>query len=125
MNPQGLPNKGGRVGLYVTVDNVTIRGEGADRTRLAANGTIPEYGTVVLFGHRSGFSDADFRVTPVTANAWMGTNTIAVTDASRFAVGDVITIDMLDGAASPVGSIELNNSFLWFRDAQYFKRQPT
>ena len=125
VNPQGLPNKGGRVGLYVTVDNVTIRGEGADRTRLAANGTIPEYGTVVLFGHRSGFSDADFRVTPVTANAWMGTNTIAVTDASRFAVGDVITIDMLDGAASPVGSIELNNSFLWFRDAQYFKRQPT
>ena len=125
VNPQTLPNKGGRVGIYVTVDNVTIRGEGADRTRLAANGTIPEYGTVVLFGHRSGFSDADFRVTPVTANAWMGTNTIAVTDASRFAVGDVITIDMLDGAASPVGSIELNNSFLWFRDAQYFKRQPT
>ena len=36
---------------------------GRDRTRLAANGTIPEYGTVVLFGHRSGFSDADFRVT--------------------------------------------------------------
>src|SRR5678815_858741 len=41
VNPQSLPNKGGRVGLYVTVDNVTIRGEGADRTRLAANGTIP------------------------------------------------------------------------------------
>ena len=66
VNPQSLPNKGGQVGLYVTVDNVTIRGEGADRTRLAANGTIPDYGTVVLFGHRGGFSDADFRVTAVT-----------------------------------------------------------
>src|SRR5262245_42491747 len=125
VNPQNLPNKGGRVGLYVTVDNVTIRGEGADRTRLVANGTIPEYGTVVLFGHRSGFSDADFRVTAVTANAWMGTSTVAVADASRFAVGDVVTIDMLDGAASPVGSVQFNNSFLWFYDAQYFKRQPT
>ncbi len=71
VNPQTLPNKGGRVGLYVTVDNVTIRGEGPDQTHLVANGTIPEYGTVVLFGHRSGFSDADFRVVAVTGNAWM------------------------------------------------------
>ena len=125
VNPQSLPSKGGRVGLYVTVDNVTIRGEGADRTRLAANGTIPEYGTVVLFGHRSGFSDADFRVTAVTSNAWMSTNTVAVADASRFAVGDVITIDMLDGAAAPVGSVQMNNGFLWFYDAVYFKRQPS
>jgi len=125
VNPQNLPNKGGRVGLYVTADNVTIRGDGADRTRLVANGTIPEYGTVVLFGHRSGFSDADFRVTAVTANAWMGTNTVAVSDASRFAVGDVITIDMLDGAAAPVGNVQFNSGFLWFYDGQYFKRQPT
>ena len=125
VNPQNLPSKGGRVGLYVTADNVTIRGDGADRTRLVANGTIPEYGTVVLFGHRSGFSDADFRVTAVTANAWMGTNTVAVSDASRFAVGDVITIDMLDGAAAPVGSVQFNSGFLWFYDGQYFKRQPT
>jgi len=125
VNPQTLPNKGGQVGLYVTVDNVTIRGEGADRTRLAANGTIPDYGTVVLFGHRSGFGDADFRVTSVTSNAWMGTNTVAVADASRFAVGDVVTIDMLDGAAQQVGSVQMNMGFLWFYDAQYFKRQPT
>ncbi|RPH70145.1 MAG: hypothetical protein EHM78_12495 [Myxococcaceae bacterium] len=125
VNPQSLPNKGGRVGLYVTVDNVTIRGEGADRTRLVANGTIPEYGTVVLFGHRGGFNDGDFRVTAVTANAWMGTNTIAVTDASRFAVGDVITIDMLDGPATATGSVQLNASFVWFYDGEYFKRQPS
>jgi hypothetical protein len=125
VNPQNLPNKGGRVGLYVTVDNVTIRGEGADRTRLVANGTIPEYGTVVLFGHRGGFSDADFRVTAVTSNAWMGTNTIPVTDASRFAVGDVITIDMLDGPATATGSVQLNATFLWFYDGEYFKRQPS
>jgi hypothetical protein len=125
VNPQSLPNKGGQVGLYVTVDNVTIRGEGADRTRLAANGTIPDYGTVVLFGHRGGFSDADFRVTAVTSNAWMSTNTIEVADASRFDVGDVITIDMLDGPATQVGSVQLNTGFLWFYDGQYFKRQPS
>ncbi|HET9035976.1 MAG TPA: hypothetical protein VFN45_07215 [Myxococcaceae bacterium] len=125
VNPQGLPNKGGQVGLYVTVDNVTIRGEGADRTRLAANGTIPDYGTVVLFGHRGGFNDGDFRVTSVVGNAWMSTNTIQVADASRFAVGDVITIDMLDGPAIPTGSVQLNASFLWFYDGVYFKRQPS
>ena len=125
VNPQTLPSKGGRVGLYVTVDNVTLRGEGADTTRLVANGTIPEYGTVVLFGHRTGFSDADFRVVPVTGNAWMWTNTVPVADASRFAVGDVITIDMLDGPAKAVGAIQFNGNYLWFYDAQYFKRQPT
>ncbi|HZX41127.1 MAG TPA: hypothetical protein VFE93_04760 [Myxococcaceae bacterium] len=125
VNPQTLPNKGGRVGLYVTVDNVTIRGEGADRTRLVANGTIPEYGTVVLFGQRNGFSDADFRVTAVTGNAWMGTTDVPVADASRFAVGDVITIDSLDGPAKAVGSVQMNGDYIWFYDAQYFKRQPS
>ena len=125
VNPQGLPNKGGRVGLYVTVDNVTIRGEGADRTRLVASSTIPEYGTVVLFGHRSGFSDADFRVTAVTGNAWMGTSTVPVADASRFTVGDVVTIDMLDGPPQTVGGVRFNGEIIWFYDAQYFKRQPT
>ena len=124
VNPQGLPNKGGRVGLYVTVDNVTIRGEGADRTRLVANGTIPEYGTVVLFGHRTGFSDADFRVTAVTDNAWKGTTNVPVADASRFAVGDVVTIDTLDGPPKAVGSVQFNHDYIWFYDAQYFKRQP-
>src|SRR5262249_49575996 len=124
VNPQTLPNKGGRVGLYVTVDNVTIRGEGADRTRLAANGTIPEYGTVVLFGHRTGFSDADFQVTSVTTNAWMGTNTVGVADASRFTVGDVITIDCVDGPAKQVGNVMMNGDYIWFYDGQYFKRQP-
>src|SRR5262249_22175406 len=88
-------------------------------------GTIPEYGTVVLFGHRNGFSDVDFHVTAVTSNAWMGTTTVAVADGTRFAVGDVITIDMLDGAAVPMGSVQLNSSFLWFYDGQYFKRQPS
>jgi hypothetical protein len=125
VNPQTLPSKGGRVGLYVTVDNVTIRGEGADRTRLVANGTIPEYGTVVLFGQRNGFSDADFRVTAVTGNAWMGTTDVPVADASRFAVGDVITIDSLDGPAKAVGSVQMNGDYIWFYDAQYFKRQPS
>ena len=43
-------------------DNVTIRGEGADRTRLVANGTIPDYGTVVLFGHRGGTPTPSFDV---------------------------------------------------------------
>jgi len=124
VNPQTLPSKGGLVGLYVTVDNVTIRGEGADRTRLAANGTIPDYGTVVLFGHRNGFSDADFHVTAVTTNAWMGTNTVAVADASRFAVGDIITIDCVDGPAKQVGGVMMNGDYIWFYDAQYFKRQP-
>jgi hypothetical protein len=124
VNPQTLPSKGGQVGLYVTVDNVTIRGEGADRTRLAANGTIPDYGTVVLFGHRNGFADADFHVTSVTTNAWMGTNTVAVADASRFAVGDVITIDCVDAPAKQVGSVMMNGDYIWFYDGQYFKRQP-
>ena len=124
VNPQQLPNKGGRVGLYVTADNVTLRGEGPDSTRLVANGTIPEYGTVVLFGHRTGFSDADFRVVPVTGNAWMWTNTVPVADATKFAVGDVITIDMLDGPAKAVGAVQFNGEFMWFYDAQYFKRQP-
>ncbi len=125
VNPQTLPNKGGRVGLYVTADNVTLRGEGPDQTHLVANGTIPEYGTVVLFGHRTGFSDADFRVVAVTGNAWMWTTNVPVADASRFAVGDVITIDMLDGPAKAVGSVQFNGDFMWFYDGQYFKRQPT
>src|SRR4029453_13933642 len=76
-------------------------------------------------GHRGGFNDGDFRVTAVTGNAWMSTNTIPVADASRFAVGDVITIDMLDGPAIPTGSVQLNASFVWFYDGVYFKRQPS
>jgi len=130
VNPQTLPNKGGQVGLYITVDNLTLRGEGPDRTRVVANGTIPNYGSVVLLGHRSGFSDADFRVTGVVGNAWRGTNTVVVSDASRFQVGDVITIDQLDGAPTSVSSADgtatMNgNQLIWFYDGVYLKRQPS
>ena len=44
VNPQQLPNAGGQVGIYVRGDNVTIRGEGANVTRIVANGTIPTTG---------------------------------------------------------------------------------
>ncbi len=53
------------------------------------------------------------------------TTNVRVADASRFAVGDVITIDMLDGPAKAVGAVQFNGEFMWFYDAQYFKRQPT
>ncbi len=46
-------------------------------------------------------------------------------NGAGFAVGDVVTIDMLDGAAVKTGSIYLNGGYLWFYDGQYFKRQPT
>src|SRR5690349_21115271 len=78
VNRQQLPNAGGQVGIYVRVDNVTIRGEGADTTRLVANGTIPEYGSVILFGHRSGTGDASFGVQNLTAGAARGATTISV-----------------------------------------------
>jgi hypothetical protein len=115
---------GSGIGLYVKVDNVTIRGEGADTTRIAANGTINNYGTVVLFGHRTGNSDADFAVQNVTADALKGSRTIQVANASAYLVGDVITIDHVDGAAAAVGPAYFNGGYIWFYDAQYFKRQP-
>src|SRR5713101_8034549 len=115
---------GNGIGLYVKVDNVTIRGEGADTTRIAANGTINNYGTVVLFGHRTGSSDADFAVQNVTADASRGSRTIQVANASAYVVGDVITIDHVDGAATAVGPALFNGGYIWFYDAQYFKRQP-
>jgi hypothetical protein len=123
VNPQF--NSGGQVGIYVKVDNVTIRGEGADQTRIAANGTINNYGTVVLFGHRTGSSDASFVVQNVTDNAWKGTNTVQVANASVYAVGDVIAIDEVDASATANGPIYFNGNYVWFYDAQYFKRQPT
>ena len=112
------------MGIYVTVDNVTIRGEGADRTRLSANGTIHQLGTVVLFGHRPA------RVTPpstkaITADASRGATQIQVASTSGFVVGDVVTIDVKDGAAVATGNAFLNSGYLWFYDGQYFKRQPT
>jgi len=125
VNPQTLPGGGGQVGIYVRVDNVTIRGEGADSTRIAANGTINDYGTVILFGHRSGTSDASFAVQNVTADASRGATTIQVANGSAFVVGDVVTIDDLDGAAVATGGVYLNGGYLWFYDGQYFKRQPT
>src|SRR5262249_29166794 len=93
-------------------------------TRIAANGTINNYGTVVLFGHRTGFSDSDYRVTAVVGNAWRATSTVTVADASRFAVADVVTIDHQHGPPSNVGNVGLNGSLLWFYDGQYYKRQP-
>jgi len=126
VNPQTYPGSSSdQIGIYVQVDNVTLRGEGADTTRIAATGTINNYGTVILFGHRSGRSDADFVVQNVTADAPKGGLTVQVADASAYVVGDVITIDELDGAAVATGAIYLNGGYLWFYDGQYFKRQPT
>ena len=123
VNPQ--TNSGGQVGIVVKVDNVTLRGEGADRTRIAANGTIPDYGTVVLFGHRSGSSDASFAVQNVTADALRGATTIRVANAAAYAVGDVVTIDRQDGAPVASGQAWLNGGYIWFYDGEYFKRQPS
>lgn len=120
----------GKVGIHVTVDNVTIRGEGANTTRLTAAGQIPELGTVVLFGHRSGWFVSPDPATPqnVTVSAARGDRTIAVANAATFfQVGDVITIDRQDGDAVPRGPALFNggqNGYLWFYDAAYFKRQP-
>jgi Putative Ig domain len=126
VNPQVYPGStSDQIGIYVKVDNVTIRGEGADTTRLAANGTINNYGTVVLFGHRVGRSDADFAVQNVTADALKGSRTIQVANASGYVVGDVITIDHLDGAPVANGPATINGGYIWFYDGQYFKRQPT
>src|SRR6185503_16820796 len=123
VNPQ--VNSGGQVGIVVKVNNVTIRGEGAQTTRIAANGTINDYGTVVLFGHRTGNSAADFIVENVTADAMKGTKTIQIANARAYVVGDVITIDHLDGAAVANGPAYINGGYIWFYDGQYFKRQPT
>ncbi len=123
VNPQTFA--GGQVAIYVKVDNVTIRGEGAATTRIVANGQINDYGTVILFGHRVGSSDASFAVQNVTADALKGAQTIQVANASQYAVGDVITIDVLDGPAAPVGPAYFNGGYLWFYDGQYFKRQPS
>ena len=123
INPQ--TNSGGQVGIVVKVDNVTIRGEGPDTTRIVANGTINDYGTVLLLGHRTGSSDADFFGQNVTADALKGATTIQVSNAGGYRVGDVITIDHLDGPASAVGPVYFNDGYLWFYDGIYFKRQPT
>ena len=118
-------NSGGQVGIYVKVDNVTIRGDGPTTTRLAANGTINNYGTVVLLGHRTGGSAADFAVQNLTADAVKGATSITIADASAYRVGDVITIDHRDGPAVANGPAYINGGYLWFFDGQYFKRQPS
>jgi hypothetical protein len=126
VNPQIYPGSAAdQIGIYLQVDNVTIRGEGANTTRIAANGTINNYGTVILFGHRVGRSDADFAVQNVTADAAKGARTIQVANASAYVVGDVITIDHLDGVALANGPAYLNGGYIWFYDGEYFKRQPT
>jgi len=126
VSPQTYPGSSSdQVGIYVKVDNVTIRGEGADTTRIAASGTIGAYGTVILFGHRVGRSDADFAVQNVTADAPRGAKTIQVANGSVYAVGDVITIDQVDGPAVANGPAYINGGYLWFYDGQYFKRQPS
>ena len=123
VNPQF--NSGGQVGIVVKVDNVTIRGEGAKTTSIVANGQINDYGTVILFGHRTGSGDGDFLVRNVTADALRGSRTVQVDSTSGYQVGDVITIDHVDGPASPVGDVYINGGYLWFYDSIYFKRQPT
>lgn len=123
VNPQ--VDAGRTVGIIVKVDNVTIRGEGAERTRIVATGDIPDYGTVILFGHRRGSANAQFAVQNVTADALRGTHTIQIANASEYAVGDVITIDHVDGPAVQSGEVSINGGYLFFYDAQFFKRQPT
>lgn len=123
VNPQ--VNSGGQVGIVVKVDNITIRGEGAATTRIAANGTINDYGTVILFGHRTGSSDASFAVQNVTADALKGSQTIQVNNASAYTVGDVITIDHVDGAPAASGAATINGGYIFFFDGVYFKRQPS
>ncbi len=123
VNPQ--VNSGGQVGIYVKVDNITIRGEGATATRVVANGTINDYGTVILIGHRTGGSDADFALKNVTADALKGATTVSVSSTSGYVVGDIITIDHLDGPAAANGPAYFNGGYIWFYDGQYFKRQPT
>jgi hypothetical protein len=126
VNPQVYPGSASdQIGIYVKVDNVTIRGEGANTTRVAASGTINNYGTLILFGHRVGSSDADFAVQNVTADALRGSKTIQLANTSAYVVGDVITIDHLDGAAVANGPASINGGYIWFYDGQYFKRQPT
>jgi hypothetical protein len=122
VNPQ--TNSGGQVGIVVKVDNVTIRGEGAQTTRIAANGTINDYGTVMLFGHRTGTGDSSFVVQNVMADALKGSRTIQVASASSYVVGDVITIDILDGAPQVSGNATINGGYIFFFDGVYFKRQP-
>lgn len=137
--PNGNPV--GRVGIFVDVDNVTIRGEGANTTRLTAAGRIGELGTVVLFGHRSGWaSNVDQMVRRLAIDAARGANVITLSESADYKVGDVITIDRKDGSPSIApavvppsgytgpalgdGPAMFNDDYLWFYDAAYFKRQP-
>ena len=123
VNPQ--VNSGGQVGIVVKVDNVTIRGEGATTTRIAANGTINDYGTVILFGHRTGTGDSSFVVQNVMADALKGSRTITVASSSSYVVGDIITIDILDGSPAANGNATINGGYIFFFDGVYFKRQPS
>lgn len=106
VNPQ--VDAGRTVGIVVKVDNVTSRGEGAERTRIVANTDIPDYGTLILFGHRRGTSNTIFGVQSVVADAMRGSRTIVVANASEHVVGDVITIDHVDGPAEPSGEAMIN-----------------
>ena len=118
------PSPAGWRALLSQVDNVTIRGEGASRTRIVADTRIGDLGTVILFGHRLGTSDASFALQNVTADAPRGSWTIQVANTSGYAVGDVITIDHVDGPAMDSGQAVINAEYLFFFDGQFFKRQP-
>jgi len=116
VNPQTDPDgSGGSVGLYVRGDDVTIRGSGSAQTSIVATSAFQSlsvgYGTLVLIGHRYASSDAPYIVENVTADALKGSTTVTVASASSYVVGDVITIDHQDGAASldPGGRAELND----------------
>jgi hypothetical protein len=132
VNPQTDPDgSGAQVGLYVRGDDVTIRGSGSTQTSIVATSAFQSlsngYGTLILIGHRYGSADSDFVVENVTADALKGSTTVQVANASSYVVGDVITIDHQDGAASldPGGVAELNDGFIWIYDDQYFQRQPS
>jgi len=116
--------RGGAVGIVIQVDNVTLRGDGAATTRLAANGTIHDYGTVVLLGHRNAGAEADYKVRNFTATAAKGATTIQVDSTAGYAVGDVVTLDKQDGPAVAAGAAMINGGYIWNYDAQYFKREP-
>ena len=65
-----------------------------------------------------------FALQNVTADAPRGSWTIQVANTSGYAVGDVITIDHVDGPAMDSGEAVINAEYLFFFDGQFFKRQP-
>ena len=76
---------------------------------------------VILIADGTDTCDADVCV---TADALKGTKSIQVANGGAYVVGDVITIDKVDGAAQANGMATINGGYLFFFDGIYFKRQP-